>query len=416
MDMTQPQTRKPPGKIRAAIIQLFGGAPLQNETFREALVTTSASTSGQTVNEQAMLSLSAVWACARLVSETIATLPLHVYEKTPEGRRRAPNHPLDPIISQRPNSDTTAAVHWEATVAAMMLRGNGRAEKLFLGDRLVGLRFLHPARLSVTYKTDGTPVYSYYEADGKRREIPTSRIFNIPGFSLDGVSGVSVIAHGANVFGTAMAADSVAGKTFANGLMPTTFFKYPQILRDNQREEARAAIKQISGSLNAGNPAILEAGMETGNIGINPSDAQLLESRAFSVEEICRWFRVPPFMVGHSEKSTSWGSGIEQQMIGFLIFTLRPWLTRIEQAITKDLLSPADQTRYYIEFSVEGLLRGDSQARSSFYSTALQNGWMNRNQVAALENMPPIPGGDIYTVQSNLVPLDQLGRASPGSA
>src|SRR5690606_21817692 len=134
----------------------------------------------------------------------------------------------------------------------------------------------------------------------------------------------------------------VANNTFKNGLHQTTYFKYPTALRAEQREDARRAIKIISGALNAGEPAILEAGMEAGTIGINPTDAQLLESRAFSVEEICRWFRVPPFMVGHSEKSTSWGTGIEQQMIGFLTFTLAPWLRRIEQAISKDLLTPAE--------------------------------------------------------------------------
>lgn len=115
-------------------------------------------------------------------------------------------------------------------------------------------------------------------------------------------------------------------------------------------------------------------------------------------------------MVGHTETSTSWGTGIEQQMIGFLQFTLRPWLTRIEQHINSCLLTPVEQTRYYAEFNIEGLLRGDSTARKEFYASALQNGWMNRNQVAAMENQPSLEGGDIYTVQSNLIPIDQLGK------
>jgi len=146
-------------------------------------------------------------------------------------------------------------------------------------------------------------------------------------------------------------------------------------------------------------------------IGIKPSDAQLLETRAFSVEEICSWFRVQPFMIGRAaDGQTNWGTGIEQQMIGFITFTLRPWLARIEQAISKDLLRPDEQDTYYAEFSLEGLLRGDSAARQSFYSSALQNGWMSRNDVRRLENMPNIDGGDIFTVQSNLIPIDQLGK------
>jgi HK97 family phage portal protein len=192
--------------------------------------------------------------------------------------------------------------------------------------------------------------------------------------------------------------------------MPTTAFKFPQLLKDNQREQAREAIAVISGALNSGKPAIFEAGMDSMRIGIDPKDAQLLESRAFGVEEICRWFRVPPFMVGHSEKSTSWGTGIEQQQIGFLQFTLRPWLTRIEQGINTMLLTPAEQGRYYAEFNVDALLRGDSAARREMYASATQNGWMSRNEVRAKENMPPIDGGDTYTVQSNLIPIDQLGN------
>src|SRR5690606_40882157 len=142
------------------------------------------------------------------------------------------------------------------------------------------------------------------------------------------------------------------------------YWKYPKVLRADQRAEARETIKKISGAVNSGEPAILEADMDVGTIGINPDEAQMLESRGFSVEEVCRWFRVPPFMVGHAEKSTRWGTGIEQQMSGFLTFTLRPWLRRIEQSITKDLLLPAERPRYFPKCNVEGLLRGDSAARA----------------------------------------------------
>ena len=138
----------------------------------------------------------------------------------------------------------------------------------------------------------------------------------------------------------------------------------------------------------------------------------MLETRAFHVEEICRWFRVPPFMVGHSEKSTSWGTGLEQQMIGFLTFALRPYLTRIEQGIKKSLLSPTERTKYFAEFALEGLMRADSNARAALYSSASQNGWMTRNEIRDLENRPPLSGGDELTVQSNLVPINVLGKVT----
>lgn len=412
--MTKPQNRPASGFM--ATLKRWFGVPVgtTDADFWAAHVGVQSS-SGQMVSEQTMLSLSAVWACVRLISEAISTLPLSVYERTPGGKRLAAQHPLHSIIHTRPNVDSTASVHWESTVAAMLMRGNARAEKLMVGGRLVGLKFLAPSCLAITRAPDGRKTYRYTE-NGRQREIPASRIFNIPGFSLNGVDGVSVITHGANVFGAAMAADGAANKTFEHGLMPAVYFKMERVLTKEQREEFRENLKAITGAFNAGKSPLLEGGMSAGTIGINPSDAQLLESRSFGVEEICRWFRVPPFMIGHSEKSTSWGSGIEQQVIGFLTFTLVPWLRRIEQAINKDLLSPADQPRYYAEFNVEGLLRADSTGRAAFYSQMTQNGIYTRDDCRERENLERRGGNaDVLTVQSNLVPLDQLGKAAPAA-
>lgn len=409
----KPSTQKL-GRIKAAILDWLGvPVGLTDPEFWSDLFGAS-SASGQAVTAERMLSLSAVWACARLISETIATLPLSMYERTATGKRLAPQHPLHLLMHDQPNADTTAAVHWEATVAAMLLRGNARAEKLMIGSRLVGLKFLNPNRLSVTRGASGRAEYRYTETTGRQREIPAERIWTIPGFSLDGQTGVSVIAYGANVFGSALAAEQAASGTFARGLMPTTWFKYPKTLKDNQRQDAREFIEnRLSGVVNAGKPAILEADMEVGTIGINPEDAQLLESRAFSVEEVCRWFRVPPFMVGHAEKSTSWGTGIEQQMIGFLAFTLGPWLRRIEQSISKDLMTPAERLRYYPKFAIEGLLRADSAGRAAFYSAMVNNGILTRDEVRELEDREPMGGNAaVLTVQTALAPLDTLGSST----
>ena len=408
-------TAQKPGRIKAAILDWLGvPIGLADGSFWKEYVGAD-SASGQKVTTESMLRLSTVWACARLISETIATLPLSMYERTGSGKRLAAQHPLHFILHDQPNSETTAAVFWEATIATMLLRGNARAEKLMIGGRVVGLQFLHPARLSITKLANGSVEYLYTNGNGTQRVIPTDRIWNIPGFSLDGVNGVSVVSYGCNVFGAAQAAEVAANGTFSRGLMPTTWFKYPRVLRDDQRKEAREFIEtRLSGAVNAGKPAILEADMEVGTIGINPNDAQLLESRAFSVEEICRWFRVPPFMVGHSEKSTSWGTGIEQQMIGFLTFTLGPWLRRIEQAISKDLLTPADRVRFYPKFAIEGLLRADSAGRAAFYSAMVNNGILTRDEVRELEDREPMGGNAaVLTVQTAMAPLDSLGQNPP---
>jgi HK97 family phage portal protein len=405
-----------PGRLRAAALKWLGVPVHLTDGDFWAEFFGSSSNAGVPVNHQTVLKLSAVWSCVRLISETISTLPLSMYEKTSSGKRVASHHPLQFILHDQPNADTTAAVHWEACVAAMLLRGNGRCEKLMIGDKVVGLQFLHPDRLT-SFRRDGVKVWRYTDENGAQREISNDRIWSIPGFSLDGKEGVSVIGYGAEVFGAAIGADMAASSTFSKGLLPTTAITYPNTLKPEQRNDARQTLEALSGAVNAGRPVILEAGSEIKTIGINPSDAQLLESRAFSVEEICRWFRVPPFMVGHSEKSTSWGTGIEQQMIGFLTFTLGPWLRRIEQAISKDLLTPAERLRYYPKFAVEGLLRADSAGRASFYAAMVNNGILTRDEVRELEDREPMGGNAaVLTVQTALAPLDKLGQAEDGNA
>jgi len=399
--------QKKPTKIQAALLSWLGIPQIAcDPLFWNQYY--SATVAGQTITAKTVMQLSAVWSCVRLISETIATLPLGLYSKNSDGTRSAvTDNPIYSIIHSRPNSETIAAVFWESFVSAMLIRGNAFAEKLMVGNRLIGLKFLDPNCLTIQKGDRGQAVYKYTEG-GQMREIAANRIFHVPGFSLNGKNGVSAIEYGCNVFASGQAAGVAANGMFENGLSPTVAMEYPQKLNPAQRAEARATLESLSGAANSGKSLVLENGVKAHVLNINPRDAQLLESRNFSVEEICRWFRVPPFMVGHTSNSTSWGTGIEQQMIGFLMFTLRPWLTRLEQSINANLLTPVEQLTMYAEFNVEGLLRGDSTARREFYASALQNGYMNRNQVAARENLPAIDGGEMYTVQSNLVELNKL--------
>jgi HK97 family phage portal protein len=410
--MAKPKVHKV-GPVRTAIFKALGIPLSLTDPEGWPSVVGRDSPAGVHVSTEKMLTLSAVWGCTRLISETIATLPLSMYEKTSKGKRVATSHPLQMVLHDQPNADTTAAVHWEATVAAMLLRGNGRCEKLMSGNRVIGLQFLSPDRLSASRRADGKKEYRYTEENGKQRVIPPDRIWTIPGFSLDGKCGVSVIRYCAAVMGNALAADRTAASIFKSGLKPTRFLKLKTFLTKKQREEYRQSIDDVKNSLDTGDVPVLEGDMDFGTIGMNPDDAQLLESRAFSVEEVCRWFRVPPWMVGHTEKSSSWGTGIEQQMIGFLTFTLGPWLRRIEQAISKDLLTPAERTRYYPKFAVEGLLRADSAARAAFYSVMVNNGIMTRDEVRELEDREPMGGNAaVLTVQTALAPLDSLGQST----
>ncbi|MCH4563356.1 phage portal protein [Halomonas sp. EGI 63088] len=408
------QTKKP-GRVKAAILNWLGvPLDLTSSEFWAAWGS-SVNSAGQRVDQNTVMSLSAAWACTRLISEAVATLPLHLYERTPDGRRRAVNHPLYPIINRSPNAESTAATYWEANTAAILLRGNGFSEKQYFNGRMVGIKFLAPHRLGARRLANGDVQLMYTEEGGRQRPVRDRDLFHIPGFSMDGKWGLSTIQYGAAVFGSALAASNAANGTFERGLAPTVAFTLDKVLKKEQRDEFRENLKKISGALNAGESPLLEGGMDAKTIGIKPSDAQLLESRAFSVEEVCRWFRVDPSMVGHGNKDSNWGTGLEQKLIGFLTFTLRPWLTRMEQAINKHLLSPQDQLRYYAEFSIEGLLRADSAARAAFFSVMVNNGIMTRDEVRQLENLPARGGNaDVLTVQSAMVPIDSLGQASDG--
>lgn len=396
------------GRIRAAVDGWVRSFTTRDSELYAGSVADSAT--GEVVTVRTAMQLDAVWSCVRLISETIATLPLSMYERTAKGKRLASAHALHFVIHDQPNVDSTASVFWEAMIAAMLLRGAGRAEKLYMGPQLVGLAFLDPDRLVESADSRGRKVFRYRRPNGELRDIAPDRIWTIPGFTLDGINGVSVIRYGAKVFGGALAAEKAASKTFKNGLLQTVYYKIDTFLKKEQRTEFK---QNLLGSIERGETPLLEGGTSAGTIGINPADAQLLESRSFSVEAICRWFRVPPWMVGHTEKSTSFGTGIEQQMIGFLTFTLAPWLRRIEQAIGKDLLTPGERTRYYAKFAVEGLLRADSAARGAFYAVMVNNGILTRDEVRELEDREPLGGNAaVLTVQSAMTTLNAIGTTS----
>ena len=403
------KVKKSPNRVQALILSLLGvelgaavdGLPPPDE-------------GGQVVSHDSVMSLSSVWACTRLISETIATLPFSVYEKTSAGKRVAAQHPMHFVLHSQPNPDCTASVFWESVVAAMLLRGNAYIEKLKLGDRTVGLQFLHPDRAIVRIASSGARTVQFREANGKVRDIPRDRLWILPGFSLDGKTGVSVLRYGSLVLGHALAVQRASKSTFDRGLHQTTALKMPGTLREDQRDQAREALGKLSGAVNAGRSVVLEAGTEIATVGINPADAQMLETLGYGVEDVCRWFRTDPSLVGHGQKDSNWGTGLEQKMIWFLTFTLAPWLRRIEQSADRELLGTG---RYYTKFAVEGLLRADSAARAAFYSVMVNNGIMTRDEVRELEDREPMGGNAaVLTVQTALAPLDSLGQADPAAS
>ncbi|WP_440221846.1 phage portal protein [Dokdonella sp. MW10] len=369
--------------------------------------------SSMITSERAILQLSTAMACVRLLATTIATLPIGIYERMPDGsRKEATGHPLYAILKTQPNARMTAVDFWQIVLAWMLLRGTAYCEKDMIGSKLVALDPLQPACLTWRKLEGGSRLYTYRDPrTGKSRDIPQERMWKLPAFTLDGDEGLSPIAYGANVFGAATAADQASSGVFANGMAAAGFVTTQpnQWLTKDQRDKIRAHLREYSWTgARHGESFVLEGGMGYTKLGMNPEDAQMLETRSFNIEEICRWFGVPPTLVGHGDKTSNWGTGLEQQNQSFLTYSLRPWLSKTEQSILSNLFTAADKTRYYAEFNVEGLLRADSTGRASFYSSGLQNGWINRETVARRENLPIPKGGEIYTVSAALVPLDSI--------
>jgi|LSQX01.3.fsa_nt_gb HK97 family phage portal protein len=368
------------------------------------------SLSGETVNEKTVMSLSTAYSCVKLIGETTATLPLHIYKKTKDGGRELANdYPIAHIIRHKPNINSTAIVFWQSMVASALLHGNGFAKIQRVGKRIVGLKFIHMDNIEIEENENGNLEF-YEKKNNTKKIIANEDLFHLCGFSLDGRLGISAIEYGAEVFGSGIASSNVANSTFKKGLNSTVAFMMDKFLNDAQRVKMRESIDAMSGAMNAGRSPILEGGMEAKTISMNPKDAQLLESRQYSVEEICRWFGVDPSLVGRSGAVSNWGTGLEQKMIGLLKFTLAPWIARLEQTINNTLIPIEDRDIYYAEFNIEGLLRADSKARADFYATMLREGAMTRNEVRSLENLPKMDNNaNELMVNSATQPIDTLG-------
>lgn len=401
-----------PGLIKSSLAGFVGQTlKLTDGNFWQAFYGTD-SASGKTVSQQTALQVSAVWACVRLIAETIATLPLALYERSGGVSVIAEGHPLHEVISRQPNADQTPVEFWECVVASLLLHGNAFLYPTRSAGRVIALDFMLPQSVTVRRRATGDIEYTYIDTAGKRHVLGENEVMHIRGFGTDPLQGLSPLSMGRNVFGAAMAADESASKMFANGMKLGGVLSTDHILKPEQRADVRKSMtEQFTGAVNAGKTMVLEAGMKYQQVSMTPEDAQMLQTRGFNVEEICRWFRTPPWMVGHSAQgATKWGTGMEQEMTAFLTFTLLPWMKRIEQSISRWLLTPIERRSFFAKFNPEGLLRADSAARASFYSSMVQNGIYTRDDCREKENLSRRGGNaDELTVQSNLLPIDKLG-------
>lgn len=376
-------------------------------------------TAGKPVNEHTAMQMTAVYSCVRILAETLAGLPLHIYKYNDSGgKEKFLKHPLYKLLHDEPNPEMTSFTFRETLMSHLLLWGNAYAQIIRNArGEVISLYPLIPNKMTVDRDKNGRLFYLYQRSiedsstlgNDSLVYLDPSAVLHIPGLGFDGLVGYSPIAMAKNAVGLAMATEEYGAKFFANGAAPGGVLEHPGTIKDPQkiRDSWNAAYQ---GTTNSHRVAVLEEGMKYQQIGVPPEQAQFLETRKFQINEIARIFRVPPHMLADLEKSSF--SNIEQQSLEFVKYTLDPWVVRWEQTMYRSLLLESEKPAVFIKFNVDGLLRGDYVSRMSGYATARQNGWMSANDIRELENLDRIPaelGGDLYLINGAMTKLQDAG-------
>ncbi len=374
------------------------------------------SVAGVGVNPATAMRYVTVYACVRLIAESIAQLPIHVYRKLPDGsKQRLTDISLADILSVAPNSWQTGFEYFEFVLAALCLRGNHYALKsIDTRGRLLELIPFFPG--SVTVNRSGYDLsYTVRFEDGSTDTLPQEKIHHVRGLSLDGFTGISPVSYQRNAIGLGIAAENHGGYVFKNGAKPAGALVHPGQLSDEAYTRIKKSWNETHGGNKQGGVAVLEEGLDFKNITMSNEDAQYLETRQFQRTEICSIFRVPPHMIGDLSKSSF--SNITQQSLEMVKYTFLPWCRRLETAMNRDLLSPEERRRgLYVQFLLDGLERADIETRYKVYNIGVNTGMLSPNDCRGKENMNPREGGDIYLVPLNMadstegVPADPQGN------
>ena len=358
------------------------------------------SLAGVRVSPDSAMRVSAVYRCVSILANILAMFPKGMFERLERGRKEAPDHPLDPIISFKPNMRQTAFEFWRLVCFHLVLRQNafvqilpGRSGRGWVG----GLMPLHPDRVRGPEElSDGRLRYEYTRPDGRKVQLMGGiDIWHLQGLSQDGLRGLSMVDVAGDSFGTSIAAERHAARFFERGVKSAGVLENPGRLNpETAKEMSESFSRAYGGDAGMGKVPVLWEGMKFNAISMTLKDAEFLDSRKFSVAEIARWFGVPPHMVGDVERSTSWGTGIEQQGLHFLIYSLAPWIELLEQSIRFTLVVQPE--RYYPKFNVSAILRMDAKAQADVFDTLISIGVLNPNECRELLDRNPREGGDEY--------------------
>ncbi len=374
------------------------------------------SASGKSVNENTSMGVSAAWCCRRILSESAGMLPWGIFRKESNGNaEKADDYWLNDVLVMSPNRDQTTVEFRESEMMGLTGEGNAYSVIERIGRRISALTPIFgvkPLRKqggnSKLNVADGEVFFRFHDR-GVPVDLPREKVWQVKGFGRDLLEGLSPIGAAREAMGGSLAMEEFANRFFSQGGMPAGTVSYPGWLTKDQREAVRENLQRMVGGLGKAHQfALFEGGIkpEPWNT-MNLEDMQFIVARRFSVLEVCRFYRVPPHMVAELEKGASYAS-IEQMSMEFVMFTLMPYLTRFEASVSKWLIPPEDRRRYFLRFNFEGLLRADSKGRAEMYASAVQNGWMNRNEVRAKENLNRVAGLDGFTAQTNLASVEKI--------
>lgn len=366
-------------------------------------------TAGAKVNEETALRYITVYSCVRVLAEAVGSLPLFVYRTRPNGRGsdKATDHPVYELLHDLPNDEMTSLTWRETSMGHLTLSGNTYSIITFNGKGQAIDLYPVPWNMVEPRRNKDTGKIEYQVNDrGKIEVFPAEKVFHIPGFGFDGIKGYSPIRMAAEAIGLGIAATEFSSRFYSQGMNIGGVLEHPTELSDPAYERLQKWIEEMgSGMANSWKPLILEGGMKFNRIPMPLTDAQFIETRKFTRDEICGLFRVPPHMIANLERSTN--NNIEHQGIEFVQHTLLPYVTRWEQTINWKLFTKEERAQgYYAKFNVSGLLRGDYKSRQEGLAIMRQNGVINANTWLELEDMNPIEGeaGEVYLVNGNMIP------------
>lgn len=370
---------------------------------------------GVSVTADSAMRVAAVYSCIRVLAETLAGLPLIVYRRKPGGgKARATDHWTYPLLHGAPNGWMTSFAWREMGMAHLGLRGV--AYSRIVGDRRGKRQLipLHPDRVRTALLDSGRLAYEVQNKNGGFTTLLQEEVLRIPFMTLDGITPVTPIQAQRETIGASLASQDYGARFWANDARPTGGWVEMEgdFKDDAAATKFRDKWQQSMTGENRHKTIFLPRGMKYNPLSLTMEDAQFLETRKFQRSEVAGLFRVPPHMIGDLERATF--SNVEQQSIDFVVYTMQPWLSRWEQELTRGLLSEAEQEEYFVEFLVDGLLRGDAAARANYFRTAVLTGWMNRNEVREIENMNKADGLDEFIVPLNMTPADLLSETVKG--